>query len=118
MNGSYKLTSQRYGVGYFAHVSADVDPAPESTVTCSPDVETYMPLNDAGREALRAGALYALADAGAYAHVVVTRALGTDVDTPPDALRYAAAHAVWDALGTEPRRPPWIDAGGIHFPGE
>lgn len=40
----------------------------------------------------------------------------TNTDTSRDDVKFAATHAVWEAIGHAPASPPYIDADGVHFP--
>ncbi|PSL00252.1 hypothetical protein CLV63_102379 [Murinocardiopsis flavida] len=71
--------------------------------------------NDAIAEA-RDGVRYALAVLSAGAdpvRVEVTRIVDRLVDTGPGDVKFAAAHAVWRALGHEPADPPVLTPDGV-----
>lgn len=66
--------------------------------------------------AAESGAMLALAQASQPLAVTVTTIEFPPADTTPDDVRFATAHAVWQAIGHAPDRPPYIDADGVHFP--
>ncbi|WP_421107696.1 GNAT family N-acetyltransferase [Streptomyces sp. NEAU-S77] len=79
-----------------------------------PDARPYA--NDGGlRQEAVDGVRYAverLADPVPPVRVIVTEIMDYLVDTGPGDVKYAAAYALWDALGVEPPVHPYIDEDG------
>ncbi|MFD7505980.1 hypothetical protein [Streptomyces sp. NPDC059850] len=79
-----------------------------------PDARPYVNDGDLRQEAVD-GVRYALerlADPVLPVRVVVTEIQDLLVDTGPGDVKYAAAYALWDALGVEPPVCPYIDEDG------
>jgi hypothetical protein len=68
------------------------------------------------KAAAESGAMLALAEVSQPLEVTVTTIGFNNVDTTPDDVKLATAHAVWQATGHAPASPPYIDADGLHFP--
>jgi hypothetical protein len=113
-------------VGRWAKVHVRVRPGVHNEVQVAPDAcgwiaglhgdgtATSVPGNlRAGAEA---GARLALCEARVTGVVTVTEIQYTNMDTSADDVRFATAWAVWQALGRQPRRAPYIDKEGVHFP--
>jgi hypothetical protein len=125
VEGEYWL--KRYArVGHWARVRVVAVPAATPRVQVSRDAclwltEVYGPdaRTDVPPEfeaAAESGAALALAEISQPLAVTVTSIRFAPVDTVPDDVRFATAHAVWQAVGHVPARPPYIDADGVHFP--
>ncbi|MFD9597121.1 hypothetical protein ACFWA9_30815 [Kitasatospora sp. NPDC059973] len=62
-------------------------------------------------------ALMQLPEGARGVRVSVVEILTSPVDTGPGDVKFAAAHAVWQAVGRRPGREPWIgDDGNPVFP--
>jgi hypothetical protein len=68
------------------------------------------------KAAAESGAMLALAQVSELLAVTVTKIEFAPADTLPDDVKFATAHAVWQAIGYAPVNPPYIDADGVHFP--
>lgn len=79
-----------------------------------PNAVTDVPLDF--KAAAESGAMVALAQVGQPLAVTVATIDFTPADTTPDDVKFATAHAVWQAIGHTPASPPYIDADGVHFP--
>jgi hypothetical protein len=126
MEREYFLQRQAGGVLHLARVRVAAAPADSARVRISPSagmwtVQVYGP--DAAtnvptelEEAAESGAMLALAQARGRFTVTVTTIAFNVADTTPDDVKFAAAHAVWRAIGHAPASPPYIDENGVHFP--
>lgn len=125
MEGEYWL--KRYvRVLHWARVHVAAAPADSPQVQVAPSACTWLtvPYGPGAvtqvppdfKAAAESGAMLALAQASQPLAVTVTTIEFTAADTTPDDVRLAAAHAVWQAIGHAPDRPPYIDADGVHFP--
>jgi hypothetical protein len=125
MEGEYLL--KRYvRVLHWARVHVVAAPADSPQVQVSPGAcmwltEVYGP--NAGtnvdpnfKAAAESGAMLALAHVSEPLAVTVTTIEFTPADTTPDDVKFATAHAVWQAIGHAPASLPYIDADGVHFP--
>jgi hypothetical protein len=125
VEGEYRLR-RHVRVLHFALVRVVAVAAVGTRVLVSPDAcawltEVYGP--DAGTKvppefeaAAESGAVLALAQVGQPLAVTVTMIVFMQADTTPDDVKFATAHAVWQAVGHAPASPPYIDADGVHFP--
>jgi hypothetical protein len=125
VEGEYRLR-RHVRVLHFALVRVVAVAAVGTRVLGSPDAcawltEVYGP--DAGTKvppefeaAAESGAVLALAQVGQPLAVTVTMIVFMQADTTPDDVKFATAHAVWQAVGHAPASPPYIDADGVHFP--
>jgi hypothetical protein len=108
-------------------VTVDVEPAEKAHVTVDADAfawrkDVYGPNAGSNRDydnlllnQAREGALYALGhtpDELAKAHVHIAVVHETPADTTPDAVKLAAAFAVWRALRYTPTNPPSLSPDG------
>jgi hypothetical protein len=124
MEGEYWLKRQ-VRVGHWARVRVVAAPAASPQVQVSPDAcvwlaECYGPGAGAHvppdfKAAAESGAMLALAQVGQPLAVTVTTIRFVNADTSPDDVKFATAHAVWQAIGHAPASPPYIDADGVHF---
>lgn len=113
-------------VGHWARVSVVAEPAASPQVRVSADAcrwlaESYGPgavtdVPPVFRDAAESGAVLALAEVGPPLAVTVTTIRFAPADTSADDVKFAAAYAVWEAVGHAPVSPPYIDADGVHFP--
>jgi hypothetical protein len=74
------------------------------------------PYDDDLRREAAEGAWYALkrlASPTPRVLVIVTEIIERTADTGPGDVKFAAAHAVWRAMGQVPTDPPHIDQDGI-----
>lgn len=117
MDAEYRLFVQSQGrphfavvrVRYEAHAESAVDVAEDSLPAATSDADGYK------REAAD-GARYALAAAAQGGHVTITNIGFTHADTGPGDVKYAAAQAVWEAMGWRPDTPPVIEGSEVWFP--
>jgi hypothetical protein len=132
VEGTFRLRRQTSRWARFADVTARVTPSEEPAVVIGddtfgwrravygPDAWPYPYDDDLRREAAE-GAWYALErlpGPSPRVRVVVTEIVDRLADTGPGAVKFAAAHAVWRALGREPAQLPHIDQDGTPaFPG-
>jgi hypothetical protein len=79
-----------------------------------PDAVTDVPSEF--KAAAESGTMLALAEVSQPFAVTVTAIRFAPADTTPDDVRFATAHAVWQAIGHAPASPPYIDDDGVHFP--
>ena len=125
VEGEYWL--KRYArVLHWARVRVVAVPAASPQVQVSPDAclwltEQYGPdavttVPSDFKAAAESGAVLALTQASQPLAVTVTTIGFAPADTTPDDVKFAAAHAVWQAIGHAPASPPFIDADGVHFP--
>jgi hypothetical protein len=125
VEGEYWLKRQ-VRVGHWARVRVRVEPAGERAVRVAADACAWLAdvhgpravtaVPEDLRAAAESGAGLALAEAGIDGAVSVTEIRFTTVDTSADDVRFAAAWAVWRAIGHEPVHAPYIDREGVHFP--
>jgi hypothetical protein len=125
MEGEYRLL--RYaGVQHWARVRVVAEPSDVARVEVSPGacrwlMEEYGAVAGAQvppdlKAAAQRGAMLALAQASRPFAVTVATIRFSVADTSPDDIQFATVHAVWEAIGHVPADPPYIDAGGVHFP--
>jgi hypothetical protein len=125
MEGEYSL-KEYVRVLHWARVCIVATPAGRPQVQVSPDACTWLtgPYGpDAWtsvppdfKAAAESGAMLALAHVSEPLAVTVTTIEFTPADTTPDDVKFAAAHAVWQAIGHAPPSHACIDADGVHFP--
>jgi hypothetical protein len=125
VEGEYRLRTY-VRVLHFATVRVVAVPAASAQVSVSEDAcswltEVYGPnagtkVDPEFAEAAESGAMLALAEIGRPLQVTVTVISFMPADTTSDDVKFAAAHAVWQAAGHVPANPPYIDADGVHFP--
>jgi len=111
---------------HWARVRVTAIPAASPQAQVSPDAcmwlsESYGPgavtaVPPDFRAAAESGAMFALAQANKPFAVTVTKLEFAQAQTLPDDVKFATAHAVWQAIGHTPANPPYIDADGVHFP--
>jgi hypothetical protein len=125
MEGEYWL-KRHVRVLHWARVRVVVAPAASSQAQVSPDAcmwltRPYGPgaVTDVPSEfkaAAESGVMLALEQVSDPLAVTVTTIEFAPADTTPDDVKFAAAHAVWQAVGHAPAAPPYIAADGVHFP--
>ncbi|MEU2856114.1 hypothetical protein [Streptomyces syringium] len=129
MDGSFRLRRQTNRWARFAEVSVRVVPAASAGVVVRADVFRWNHpaavdgAGDTGAEAeARDGAWYALRELPAGLRSLLVEVTGIAIapaDTGPGDVKFAAAHAVWQALGHLPSRPPFTgEDGNPVFPAE
>ncbi|MFE2291290.1 hypothetical protein [Streptomyces sp. NPDC059452] len=129
MDGIFRLRRQTDRWARFAEVSVRVVPAASTGVVVRADVLRWGHpaavdgAGDAGALAeARAGAWYALRELPVDVRswlVEVTEIAVAPADSGPGDVKFAAAHAVWQALGHLPSRPPFTgEDGNPVFPAE
>ncbi|AZK97585.1 hypothetical protein B7R87_29635 [Streptomyces tsukubensis] len=118
MEGIFRLRRQTNRWARFAEVSVRLVPAASAGVVVRADVLRWShpsaAVGSAEAEA-REGAWYALRGlpAGVRSLLVeVTEIAIAPADTGPGDVKFAAAHAVWQALGYLPPRPPFTGEDG------
>ncbi|MGW0165996.1 hypothetical protein ACWDWT_12485 [Streptomyces sp. NPDC003343] len=132
MEGKYRLQRQTSRWARFAQVTVHGTVASEPDVRMGVDVfgwrgrsyGTAVRASRAGDERIQAeareGAWYAfmcLPEEARGVLVSVVEIVTAPADTGPGDVKFAAAHAVWQAVGREPDRHPWIgDDGNPVFP--
>ncbi|UUW89101.1 hypothetical protein [Pimelobacter simplex] len=129
MDGEFCLRRQQHGRGHFAHVRVRLGEATYPSVVLGEHMldwvqETYgstaptdSPYFDALRNGALSGAIYALHRSDVAHVVTVLLVSGAPADTNEEAVRFATAFAVWDALGSRPTPEPTIEgAGTFLFP--
>ena len=114
--GRYRFVRQVGGRGAFAIVSLEVEPAGEFSVDLHPAVA----IDARGRQsdygcAARTGVQYAWESVGGNrsgppVRVTITEITGMLADTSVMQVVYAAAMAMWEGLGRQPKNPIQIDA--------
>ncbi|MFF4378150.1 hypothetical protein [Kitasatospora sp. NPDC001547] len=127
MEGTYRLLRQTSRWARFAQVTVHGSVATEPAVRMGPDVfgwrgRSYGTAPCAGRaddqriEAeAREGAWYALMHLPEEARgvlVSVVEIVTAPADTGPGDVKFAAARAVWQAVGRQPDQHPWIGEDG------
>lgn len=127
MEGKYRLQRQTRRWARFAEVTVRGVVAGEPGVGIGSDVFGWRCLSygtavwadRAGDEWIRAeareGAWYALMrlpDSARGVLVSVVEIVTAPADTGPGDVKFAAAHAVWQAVGGEPDQLPWIGEDG------
>lgn len=127
VEGKYRLARQTSRWARFAQVTVHVDVATEPEVRVGPDVfgwrdRSYGVLVGASRAddqwiqaEAREGAWYALLrlpkeDRGVLVSVV--EIVTAPADTGHGDVKFAAAHAVWEAVEKHPDQHPWIGENG------
>jgi len=126
VEGTYRFFRQIFGRGHFAEVKVSLVPADQSSVVVAEDTFGWLtamyPATDvsSSHDDLRGEAIdgvrYAVRDVGRSFAVIITKIVYTVADTGPGDMKFAAAHAVWQALGQPARRPPSIEESGVQFP--
>jgi hypothetical protein len=126
VEGTFRLRRQTNRWARFADVTVEVtlSEVPEVVVgddtfgwrraVYGPDAWPYPYDDDLRREAAE-GARYALErlhGPSPRVRVVITEIIDRLVDTGPGDVKFAAAHAVWRAMGREPAELPHIDQDG------
>jgi hypothetical protein len=126
MEGTFRLRRQTSRWARFAEVTVEVTLSEEPEVMVGddtfgwrravygPDAWPY-PYDDGLRREAEAGARYALQrlpGPSPRVRVVITEIIDRLVDTGPGDVKFAAAHAVWHAMGREPAELPRIDQDG------
>ncbi|GAA1227356.1 hypothetical protein GCM10009665_17350 [Kitasatospora nipponensis] len=127
MEGKHRLIRQTSRWARFAQVTVRGAAAAEPEVLLGLNLfrwrdESYGHLAGTSRtddqqievEALE-GAWYALMQLPEEARgvrVSVVEIVTSPVDTGPGDVKFAAAHAVWQAVGRQPRQEPWIGEDG------
>lgn len=127
VEGTFRLLRQTSRWARFAEVTVEVTPCDAPAVMLGDDPfgwrrAVYGPDawpcpydDDLQREAAE-GAWYALkrlASPTPWVRVIVTQIIERTADTGPGDVKFAAAHAVWRAMGQAPTDPPHIDQDGI-----
>jgi hypothetical protein len=125
MEGEYWL-KRHVRVLHWARAGVVAVPADSARVQVSPGActwlaEQYGPgaataVPPDFKAAAESGVMLALAQVTEPFAVTVTTIVFAPADTTPDDVKFAAAHAVWRAIGHAPASPPFIDADGVHFP--
>ncbi|MDX2853740.1 hypothetical protein [Actinacidiphila glaucinigra] len=130
MEGKYRLQRQTRRRARFAQVTVHGEPAGEPGVEMGIDVfgwrgtsyGTAVRAHGAGDERIQAeareGAWYALMRLPVSARgvlVSIVEIVTAPADTGPGDVKFAAAHAVWQALGRKPDQPPRIGDDGDHL---
>ncbi|NDU74413.1 hypothetical protein GWI34_17500 [Actinomadura sp. DSM 109109] len=126
MEGTFRLLRQTSRWAHFAEVTVEVAPAHQPDVAVGadtfgwrrevygPDAWPYPHDDDLQREAAE-GAWYALRhlpEPTPQVRVLITKIIERPADTGPGDVKFAAAHAVWRAIGQQPAEPPGIDQNG------
>ncbi|MFF0015464.1 hypothetical protein [Streptomyces sp. NPDC005374] len=135
MESTYRLRRQTNRWARFAEVGVRVVPATRAEVVIGADVfgrrrsaAVDGGLNVDSEAEAREGAWYALRRLPEHAGdllVEITAVVVAPADTGPGDVKFAAAHAVWQALGHVPSHPPFtggdgspvFPADGVHDPG-
>lgn len=127
MEGTHRLLRQTSRWARFAQVTVHGAAATEPEVHIAADVlgwrgqspGTALRAGHADDQRIRAeareGAWYALMRLPEEARgvlVSVVEIVTAPADTGPGDVKFAAAHAVWQAVGHEPDRHPWIGEDG------
>jgi hypothetical protein len=127
MEGTFRLRRQTARWALFAEVVVDVAPSSNHEVVLDPEVFAWRrrvygpdarwggPDDDAFSAAALEGARYALEHlpaASGKVRVRVVEIYDSPADTTPMAVRFAAAYAVWQALGHASTAGPYIDQEG------
>ena len=125
MDGNFRLRRQTNRWARFAEVSVRLAPAASAGVVVRADVFrwSHPAAADGSAEAeAREGAWYAVRELPASVRnllVEITEIAVAPADTGPGDVKFAAAHAVWQALGHLPSRPPFTgEDGNPVFPAE
>ncbi|MFJ1594442.1 hypothetical protein ACIOD0_29985 [Kitasatospora albolonga] len=129
MDGIFRLRRQTNRWARFAEVRVRVVPAASAGVVVRADVfrgshpAVADGAGDSGALAeARAGAWYALRELPVGVRswsVEITEIAVAPADSGPGDVKFAAAHAVWQALGHLPSRPPFTgEDGNPVFPAE
>ena len=128
MIGTFQLQRNTYRWARFARVAVQLAPATETSVVVGGDVFGWRrgehgpgvqpsPWDDGRRVEAVSGVWYAwerLPDPRPPVRVVVREIVDSPVDTGPGDVKFAAAYALWDALGlTPPTVRPFLDAEGV-----
>jgi hypothetical protein len=125
MEGEY-LLKRLVRVMHWAQVRVIAEPAESPQVRVSseacrwliepygPDAATDVPADF--KVAAESGAMLALTQFTEPLEVTVTMIGFTPADTTADDVKAATFHAVAQAIGRVPAKPPYIDADGVHFP--
>jgi hypothetical protein len=126
MDGTFALLKQR--PNHVGIVSVEVEAQTQRNVFVSPNAFSWLKgaygekasTQNEWIETLKheasSGVMFALAEADVGAEVTITRIEFSNIDTTVGDVQYAAAWAVWNALGHQPTNPPWVDDSGVHFP--
>lgn len=123
----FRLLRQTSRWARFAQVTVEVTRCNEPTVRLGDDVFGWRravyspdawpcPYDDELRREASEGAGYALkriASPTPQVLVFVTEIVERTADTGPGDVKFAAAYAVWRAIGQEPMDPPYIDQEGV-----
>ncbi|MFE0460944.1 hypothetical protein ACFW1A_17010 [Kitasatospora sp. NPDC058965] len=112
MEGTFRLQRQTSRWARFAQVTVRAVAAAESGVRVGPDVAAD---DQSGRAEACDGAWYALSRLPADARGIVVSVVAivtAPADTGPGDVKFAAAHAVWAALGRQPAQLPWLGEDG------
>ena len=126
MKGTFRLLRQTSRWARFAEVTVEVTPFHQPHVVIGadtfgwrrevygPDAWPYSHDGDLQREAAE-GARYALQRLPGPApqvRVLITKISERPADTGPGDVKFAAAHAVWHAIGQQPAELPVIGQNG------
>jgi hypothetical protein len=128
MEGTFRLRRQSSKWALFAEVTVDAVPSSKQEIVLGPDVFLVWrrwaygpdakrggPDDDASCAAAQDGVQYALEHLPAAFGKIRVRIVAihdSPVDTTPLAVKFAAAYAVWQALGHAPEAGPYIDHEG------
>lgn len=128
MEGTFRLARHVSGLGHWAEITVHVTSADRAEVVVregafawlhrayGPNATTQGPaFGEVKKEAVE-GVRYALQALPAEAQpmrVLITEIHHTPVDTNEGDVKFAAAHAVWQALGHEPEHRPWVSENGV-----
>lgn len=126
MEGTFRLQRQTNRWARYAQVTVEVTACEEPDVVMGTDAFGWRrdrygpdawpcPYDDDLRQEAIDGARYALTRLTGprpQVRVVIREIVERLADTGPDDVKFAAAHAVWHALGHEPADPPQIDQDG------
>ncbi|MDP4501364.1 hypothetical protein [Nonomuraea turcica] len=128
MEATFRLARYVSGLGHWAEVTVHVTLADQAEVVVGeeafawlyrvygPDATTQGPAFDEVKKEAVDGvrhALQALSAGAQPVRVLITEIHDTPVDTNEGDVKFAAAHAVWQALGHEPEHRPWIREDGV-----
>lgn len=126
MDGEFRLVQQS-PVPHYATVRVTWEALTNPSAAVSPNafawlLEAYGPNARTGpahsewMAEATSGAMYALREAGVAGHVTITHIHYANADTMPGDVKFAAAFAVWSALGDVPSAPPVLAGSKVIFP--